>query len=227
MNFTPKYCTEDTLTKTEISNGSLYLLTDKNRICIDMENTRHQVTDIIAVASEASKPSTGISNKLYVALAEQTLWIYTNEWKKLGGYDLATASANTLGGVKIDGSNVSLNSLSQLVVTGLTSINNRIIKFWIGTSAEYTTDYEAGDIPSNCACIITDDGNSSGGGSSVIASLISRIEALEAQINGGNASGIIPSGDSDTDTDIDTDTDTDNDIDTDVDTDTDTDTDTN
>lgn len=114
VQFKPVRCAESSLPE-QVSDGSLYVTTDTKKIYIDTETSRLLVQEVISVANEAALPLAPLSGKLYVALEEASLWIYSNGWIEIGsgsggsGYVLPTASTETLGGVKIDGVTIQID----------------------------------------------------------------------------------------------------------------------
>lgn len=104
VQFIPVRCAETSLPSL-ITDGALYVTTDTKKLYVDISNERLSIQDIISVTNEASLPQAPLSGKLYVALAEGSLWIYSDDWIELGGgssgYVLPIASADTLGGIKI------------------------------------------------------------------------------------------------------------------------------
>ena len=104
--FKPVRCVESSLPEA-VADGSLYVTTDTKKIYIDTSSERIQVQDVISVTNEAALPLVPLSDKLYAALEEGSLWTYSGGWVQLGSgsgssYVLPVATTDTLGGVKID-----------------------------------------------------------------------------------------------------------------------------
>lgn len=102
--FKPAYCVESALP--EVTEGQFYVTTDTNRVFADLEGIRVSISEFITVPNEASLPLVPIRGKLYVALAERTLWIYSGGWLQLQAP--ATASSTSLGVVKVDGTSIKI-----------------------------------------------------------------------------------------------------------------------
>lgn len=122
--FKPIRCLESSIPE-EISDGALYITTDTEQLFVDTDSKRLAIKDVITVEDEASLPLAPVKGKLYVALSEKSLWVFTTEWVQIGsgsgggGYVLPVASKDTLGGVKIDGTSIIISDDGTI-----SSINN-------------------------------------------------------------------------------------------------------
>ena len=67
----------------EVSDGKLYITTDTNRLYADLNSKRFQVTDIVFIEKEANLPILGLTDKIYVARAEGSMWLYNGGWVQL------------------------------------------------------------------------------------------------------------------------------------------------
>lgn len=122
--FKPIRCLESSIPE-EISDGALYITTDTEQLFVDTDSKRLAIKDVITVEDEASLPLAPVKGKLYVALSEKSLWVFTTEWVQIGsgsgggGYVLPVASKDTLGGVKID--DVTIKIDENGVISGIDS----------------------------------------------------------------------------------------------------------
>ena len=110
-----------------VENGSLLATTDTGEMYIDAGGNRVKLSDVITdTYSNIMNLVVPLTNKIYYATDTHQLFqaTYTGQgntltWYELTGYSLPTASTNTLGGVKVDGTTIIINNGVISVASGV------------------------------------------------------------------------------------------------------------